>query len=98
MPTYEYKCKDCGVVFEKLQKMTDEPIKVCPECGGSVKRLIGSGAGLIFKGSGFYITDYKKNESNKKSTPTTSTSPNTASAESSVTKSESKSTDVKAAS
>jgi len=59
MPTYEYKCNDCGVVFEKLQKFTEEPIKVCPECGGAVKRLIGSGAGLIFKGTGFYITDYK---------------------------------------
>ncbi len=98
MPTYEYKCNDCEVVFEKLQKMTDEPIKVCPECGGSVKRLIGSGAGLIFKGSGFYITDYKKNNTTKKSTPTSSTSPNTAASDSSTTKTETKAADVKAAS
>ena len=63
MPTYEYKCLSCGYRFEAFQKMTDEPIKVCPECGGEVKRLIGTGAGLIFKGSGFYITDYKNNSS-----------------------------------
>ncbi|HPN38246.1 MAG TPA: zinc ribbon domain-containing protein [Melioribacteraceae bacterium] len=96
MPTYEYKCNDCGVVFEKLQKFTEEPIKVCPECGGAVKRLIGSGAGLIFKGTGFYITDYKKNESTKKSTTTTSTSPNIAATETntntSATKTETKAT------
>ena len=59
MPTYEYKCEECGHLFEKFQKMTDEPVRKCPECGGKVKRLISSGAGLIFKGSGFYQTDYK---------------------------------------
>lgn len=59
MPTYDYKCKDCGFKFEKFQKMTEEPLKVCPECGGEAKRLIGAGAGPIFKGSGFYQTDYK---------------------------------------
>ncbi|MBN1296823.1 zinc ribbon domain-containing protein [bacterium] len=59
MPTYEYKCEACDYVFEKFQAMTDEPLDVCPHCGGHVKRLIGSGAGLIFKGSGFYCTDYK---------------------------------------
>ncbi len=63
MPTYEYKCLSCGHRFEVFQKMTDEPIKTCPECGGEVKKLIGAGAGLIFKGSGFYITDYKNNSS-----------------------------------
>ncbi len=66
MPTYEYKCLSCGHRFEAFQKMTDEPIKVCPECGGEVKKLIGTGAGLIFKGSGFYITDYKNNSSSPK--------------------------------
>lgn len=60
MPTYEYECNDCSHHFEKFQKMTDEPIKVCPKCNGNVKRLINSGAGLIFKGSGFYVTDYKR--------------------------------------
>ena len=62
MPTYEYLCENCGYRFEKFQKITDEPIKKCPRCGGKVKRLISGGAGLIFKGSGFYVNDYKKKE------------------------------------
>ena len=60
MPTYEYECDKCGKHFEKFQNMSDEPLKRCPECGGSVRRLIGTGAGIIFKGSGFYETDYKR--------------------------------------
>jgi len=60
MPTYEYECTKCTHKFEKFQKMNDEPLKKCPECKGPVKRLIGRGAGIIFKGSGFYATDYKK--------------------------------------
>ncbi len=59
MPTYDYKCLACDVRFEKFQGITAPPIEECPECGGRVKRLIGAGAGLIFKGSGFYITDYR---------------------------------------
>lgn len=59
MPTYDYECKNCGYKFEMFQKMTDEPIKKCPNCGENVKRLIGAGAGPIFKGKGFYQTDYK---------------------------------------
>ncbi len=59
MPTYDYKCGKCDHLFEVFQSMTDEPLKDCPECDGEVKRLIGSGAGIIFKGSGFYQTDYK---------------------------------------
>ena len=60
MPTYEYKCDACGHTFEKFQSITAAPIKKCPECGKSkVRRLIGTGAGMIFKGSGFYITDYR---------------------------------------
>lgn len=59
MPTYEYKCEKCDYVFEKLQAMSDDPIETCPKCGGHVRRLIGAGSGLIFKGSGFYCTDYK---------------------------------------
>ena len=60
MPTYEYKCSACGHAFERFQSMTAEPVKRCPECGkAKVKRLISTGAGLIFKGSGFYITDYR---------------------------------------
>ena len=59
MPTYDYKCLACDVQFEKFQGITAPPIEECPECGGKVKRLIGAGAGLIFKGSGFYTTDYR---------------------------------------
>lgn len=60
MPTYEYKCDACGNVFEKFQSMTAAPIRKCPKCGrNKARRLIGTGAGLIFKGSGFYITDYR---------------------------------------
>ena len=60
MPTYEYECNRCSHRFEKFQSMTDDPIKVCPVCSGEVRRLIGTGAGIIFKGSGFYCTDYKR--------------------------------------
>ena len=63
MPTYDYKCKSCGHKFEYLQNITAEPLANCPECGGTLHRLIGAGAGLIFKGSGFYITDYRKDKS-----------------------------------
>lgn len=60
MPTYEYQCEACGNRFEKFQSITAAPIKKCPECGkNKVKRLIGTGAGILFKGSGFYITDYR---------------------------------------
>jgi putative FmdB family regulatory protein len=60
MPTYEYECEACGHKFEKFQSITADPIKKCPKCGKKkVRRLIGTGAGLIFKGSGFYITDYR---------------------------------------
>ena len=60
MPTYEYKCDQCGHQFEKFQKMTDTPLKKCPECNGPVHRLISSGVGVIFKGSGFYKNDYER--------------------------------------
>jgi putative FmdB family regulatory protein len=67
MPTYEYVCAKCGHEFEKFQSITDEPLSVCPKdlCGqkswgrGKVKRKISAGGGLLFKGSGFYITDYR---------------------------------------
>ncbi len=65
MPTYEYKCNKCEEVFEVFQKITDEPLKECPVCGGEVKRLVSGGAGIIFKGSGFYTTDYKGSNSTK---------------------------------
>ncbi|MGD8967289.1 MAG: zinc ribbon domain-containing protein [Anaerolineae bacterium] len=56
MPLYEYECEGCGVRFERRQHMEDEPVGVCPECGGRVHRLI-QPVGIIFKGSGFYVTD-----------------------------------------
>jgi len=60
MPTYEYECRSCKHRFEEFQSITDEPIKVCPRCGKAVRRLFGGGLGIIFKGSGFYTTDYKR--------------------------------------
>ena len=59
MPTYDYKCEKCGYEFERFQNIKDKALTSCPECGGSIKRLISTGAGIIFKGSGFYITDYR---------------------------------------
>jgi len=61
MPTYEYECENCKYTFEKFQTITAAPLKKCPQCDKRVRRLIGTGAGVIFKGSGFYETDYKKN-------------------------------------
>ncbi len=78
MPTYEYKCIECGNVFEVFQSMSAELIKKCPKCNGDVKRLIGAGSGPIFKGSGFYQTDYKNkstNSSPKKNSPKTESKP-----------------------
>ena len=60
MPTYDYECTHCGHRFEAFQQMSDKRIEKCAKCEKKVKRLISSGAGVIFKGSGFYETDYKK--------------------------------------
>jgi len=60
MPTYDYECIKCKHEFEAFQQMNDKLLTKCPKCKGKLKRLIGSGAGIIFKGSGFYATDYKK--------------------------------------
>ena len=67
MPTYDYECDKCKHKFEVFESMTAKHLKRCPECGGKVTRLLGTGSGVIFKGSGFYQTDYKN-----KSTKTTS--------------------------
>src|SRR5271166_1075246 len=75
MPTYEYVCQKCDRKFEKVQSMSDAALTICPKelCGlkkwgkGKVRRAIGAGAGLIFKGSGFYITDYRSENYKKKS-------------------------------
>ena len=78
MPTYEYKCSNCDHLMEKFQSITAKPLKKCPECGKlKLQRLLGTGAGLIFKGSGFYETDYRSDsykkgvEGEKKSTTET---------------------------
>ena len=60
MPTYAYECQKCGHKFERFQGMSDPPVKKCPECKGEVQRVIGTGAGIFFKGSGFHATDYKR--------------------------------------
>ena len=86
MPTYEYSCQKCGQNFEAFQSMRDEPFRECPKTlcrlpkwgHGKVKRLLGTGAGLIFKGSGFYITDYRSDsyrEAAKKDAPATAEKP-----------------------
>ena len=73
MPTYEYICENCGCEFERFQSITAGPLRKCPDCGKStLKRLVGTGSGVIFKGSGFYQTDYrsesyKEGEKNEKS-------------------------------
>ncbi|MFW6207936.1 MAG: FmdB family zinc ribbon protein [Spirochaetota bacterium] len=80
MPTYDYECKHCGHSFEHFQSMSDDPLAECPECGGVLRRLIGGGSGIIFKGSGFHVTDNrggkngKQNGSSKSETTTESTS------------------------
>lgn len=88
MPTYEYRCGDCKHQFEVFQSITDDALESCPECEGKVERLIGGGTGLIFRGSGFYITDYKgskpaevsKTKGDSKKEPTASTTTNEAAA------------------
>lgn len=86
MPTYEYKCESCARRFDAFQSMTDTPLETCEQCGGRLKRLIGTGAGIIFKGSGFYCTDYRSDsyrnsaKSDKPETPAAATPTTTAAA------------------
>ena len=89
MPTYDYECKKCGHVFETFQSIHAKPLTKCPKCKGKIQRLIGGGGGILFKGSGFYQTDYRSknyteaakkdkpsssSESPKKETPSSGTS------------------------
>ncbi|AEF83890.1 type I antifreeze protein [Treponema primitia ZAS-2] len=69
MPTYEYECKSCGHSFEAVQSMKDEALKECPLCGKEIRRVINGGTGIIFKGSGFYVTDNSQKGSGKSSRP-----------------------------
>lgn len=66
MPRYEYECSECGVRFERIQKFNEAPLTECPECGSEVHRLIGP-VGVVFKGSGFYVTDSRKKSSTSSS-------------------------------
>lgn len=68
MPTYEYECDVCRKQFEVFQPITAKPLKRCPTCKGKVRRLIGKGAGIIFKGAGFYQTDYRSEHYKKRAT------------------------------
>ena len=65
MPTYDYRCRQCGRDFEVFQRMSDKPGASCPSCGAAAERLISGGAGFLFKGDGFYITDHRSEEYRK---------------------------------
>lgn len=69
MPTYEYECKKCGYQFDRFQSITAEPLKTCPKCRGRVHRMLTTGSGIIFKGSGFYETDYKHQHASVETPP-----------------------------
>lgn len=71
MPTYDYKCADCGRIFEKFHGMNENPQVVCPECSSvNTSRQVSLGAGIVFKGAGFYVNDYKKSGAEKSATKT----------------------------
>lgn len=92
MPTYSYECKKCACVRDVFHGMSAEPVVKCEECGGTMRRLIGTGAGVIFKGSGFYETDYKNKNGSSKGGKTNGESKSAAKSESkSGSKSESSS-------
>lgn len=93
MPTYDYKCKNCNDTFEHFQSMMDEPLKICNKCGDKLVRLIGSGLAPVFKGNGFYQTDYKNNKTKE----TSSVKPTQPIAEKSETKDTKKTMDKKSA-
>ncbi|MCX6899444.1 MAG: hypothetical protein NT105_12170 [Verrucomicrobia bacterium] len=86
MPTYEYECGKCGHQFELFQSMKEPAKKTCPKCKGRVRRLISGGAGLIFKGSGFYITDYRSEGYKSAAKKESSSGASSTSAKSSSTK------------
>jgi putative FmdB family regulatory protein len=96
MPTYDYECQACGHAWELFQSMKDDPVKSCPKCKKrKAKRLMGLGAGLIFKGSGFYETDYKRAGSGKKESGGDSGESQSSSAESKGTEKKSSGSDAK---
>lgn len=90
MPTYTYECKKCEASFDLFHAISAKPRVKCPECGGAARKLLGTGAGLIFKGSGFYETDYKRaGNGNGKSATNGSESKSESKSDSKSTKSES---------
>jgi putative FmdB family regulatory protein len=93
MPTYEYQCHKCGHTFEEFQSIKAEPLQKCTKkgCRGKVRRLIGAGAGLLFKGSGFYITDYRSEGYKKAAKAGDSSSSSSSESSTSTSGSESKS-------
>ena len=97
MPTYEYECEKCGLRFEAFQSITAEPLTVCQnkDCGGKVKRLFSGGAGFLFKGSGFYITDYRSDSYKKAAQSDTGSSTSSSTDSSSSSKSTESSTSSK---
>jgi len=92
MPTYEYECAACGHTLEQFQSITSAPLKKCPECGKrKLRRLIGSGSAIIFKGSGFYCTDYRSESYQSSAKADKAKSDTSSSSSSSDSKSDSKS-------
>lgn len=91
MPTYEYECEKCGYIFEEFQSISAEPLTNCKKegCDGKVKRLFSAGAGFLFKGSGFYITDYRSDSYKKKAQADSSSSSSSSSEKSSSSSSSS---------
>lgn len=95
MPTYDYRCKACGHAFEEFQMMSDPVLRKCPECKKlKLERLIGAGAGFLFKGSGYYVTDYRSKgyKDDKKADAPKSDSPKSGASDSKSTGSDSSST------
>ena len=80
MPTYDYECSGCGQAFEVFQRMSDEPLSSCPDCGAAARRRITGGTGFIFKGEGFYITDHRSQEYRDRAAADAGKEPATASA------------------
>lgn len=78
MPTYQYQCRDCGHGFDQYQKFSDDPLTVCPSCGGEVRRVI-QNVGVVFKGSGWYITDSRKSANGESSNGSSNSAANAAS-------------------
>lgn len=76
MPYYQYRCNECGHEFEKRQRMSDEPLTVCPVCSGQIRRVVNS-VGVVFKGSGFYVNDARSSNGSKNGTTKTSESKST---------------------